>query len=180
MLRQILRRPALAFVLGGLVVGAAFAGTAAYAKLTAPTANTITACYKSNGEVTLIGLETKRNECKKNELEVTWNIVGPRGATGAKGDKGDTGATGATGAPGAKGDKGDPGTDGVDGLPGAEGPIGPQGPAGATGGTASLSSSNGRFKIEVENDGIFIRGPSGTTFVDLNGPGSTSDPYYGK
>ena len=36
------------------------------------------------------------------------------------------------------------------------------------------------FKIEIENDGIFIRGPSGTTFVDLNGPGSTSDPYYGK
>jgi len=36
------------------------------------------------------------------------------------------------------------------------------------------------FKIEIQNDGIFIRGPSGTTFVDLNGPGSTSDPYYGK
>ena len=73
MVRQILHRPALAFMLGGLVVGAAFAGTAAYAKLTATTANTITACYKPNGEVTLIGLETKRNECKKNEHVSVWN-----------------------------------------------------------------------------------------------------------
>lgn len=42
-MRKLLQRPALAFVLGGIAVGVVFAGTTAYAKITATTANTITA-----------------------------------------------------------------------------------------------------------------------------------------
>lgn len=72
---------------------------------------------------------------------------------------------------GPKGDTGDTGP---------AGPAGPQGPPGESGGTAQLSSPNGLFRIEIEDDGIFIRGPRGTAFVDFTGVGETGNPYYGK
>lgn len=192
-MRRILQRPAIAFVLGGLVIGAAFAGTAAYAKITAPTANTITACYKPNGEVTLIGLETKRDACKKNEIEVEWNVVGPRGATGAQGAKGDPGAAGSigakgdTGAPGAKGDtgapgapgapgaKGDTGATGAPGAPGAkgdtgpQGAVGPQGPAGPQG-TAGSGSGSGFSGSFTSPNGLYSLAVTDAG-ITLKGPG---------
>ena len=189
-MKRVAKVPALAYALGVISVGAVFVGQAGWAALTSHAANErVFACVKRNGDVRIV---EQGERCKSQETRMSWSVQGPKGDTGATGPqglKGDTGATGAQGAQGLTGPqgeqglKGDPGTDGADGLPGAEGPTGPQGlqgPAGASGGTGSLSSSNGKFKLEVENDGIFIRGPNGTTFVDLNGPGSTSDPYYGK
>lgn len=127
-MKPLLRRPALAFALGLCVAGAAFAGTEAWARLGATDAtNTIYACVKKNGDVSLVG---ENEACKKNESRVSWSIVGP------KGDKGDTGATGATGPQGAKGDKGDTGATGPQGSKGdtgATGQQGAQGPAGADG-----------------------------------------------
>lgn len=127
-MRSLLRRPALAFALGLCVAVAAFAGTEAWARLDATDAtNTITACVKRNGDVSLV----EQNEaCKKNESRVTWNIVGPKGD---KGDKGDTGATGAQGATGATGAQGATGATGAQGATGQQGPQGQQGPAGANG-----------------------------------------------
>ena len=54
-------------------------------------------------------------DCKKNEVRVSWNTIGPEGPEGP------VGADGIDGAPGAKGDKGDlgiPGQDGADGIDG--------------------------------------------------------------
>ncbi|HEX4930753.1 MAG TPA: hypothetical protein VFV62_08570 [Gaiellaceae bacterium] len=180
-MKPLLRRPALAFVLGLCVAGAAFAGTEAWARLGATNAtNTIYACVKKNGDVSLVG---ENERCKNNESRVSWNIVGP------KGDKGDTGATGATGPQGPKGDtgpagpQGEPGPPGADGAPGApgapgaagaQGPPGPagpagpqgqQGPPGASGGEAALTSPNGLFKIQVTDSGIRILGPGGNLYI---------------
>lgn len=173
-----LRRPTLAFALGLLVAGAAFAGTEAYARLgSAQATNTIYACVKKNGDVSLSG---ENERCKNNESRVSWNIVGPRGpkgdtgATGPqgpKGDKGDTGAQGAkgdTGATGPPGLKGDTGATGAAGAPGAQGPAGPQGPQGSpgtSGGAAALTSPNGLFKIQVTDSGIRIIGPGGNLYI---------------
>jgi hypothetical protein len=73
------------------------------------------------------------------------------------------------------------------GPPGPRGPrgeIGPQGPKGDPGppgpSTATLVSPNGKFRIEITDAGIFMRGPSGTMYVDLHGTGSTNDRYYGR
>lgn len=68
----------------------------------------------------------------------------------------------------------------IEGPAGETGPAGPAGPQGPAGTAAQLSSPNGLFSIEVENDGIFIRGPRGTVFVDFNGVGNTDNPYHGK
>ncbi len=101
-------------------------------------------CVKSNGDLYLAGIGRKKAECKKNEVAVDWNVVGP---VGPQGEKGDTGATG------------------------------PQGPPGSA---AGLSSPNGRFSVEITNRGVYLRGPSGTVYVDLRGTGSSPNPYYGR
>ncbi len=186
-MKRVAKVPALAYALGVISVGAVFVGQAGWAALTSHAANErVFACVKRNGDVRIV---EQGERCKSQETRMSWSVEGPKGDTGATGPqglKGDTGATGPTGATGAQGlagpqgEQGPKGDQGATGATGAEGPIGPQGLAGASGGTGSLSSSNGMFKIEIQNDGIFIRGPSGTTFVDLSGPGSTSDPYYGK
>ena len=124
-MRSLLRRPVLALALGVCVAVAALAGTEAWARLGATEAtNTIYACVKKNGDVSLVG---ENEACKKNESRVSWSIVGP------KGDKGDTGATGATGPQGAKGDTGATGTPGARGDTGGTGPQGPRGEQGSAG-----------------------------------------------
>lgn len=174
-MRSLLRRPALAFALGLAVAGAAFAGTEAYARLGATQApNTIYACVKKNGDVSLVG---ENERCKNNETRVSWSIVGPKGDKGDKGDTGATGAqgaqglqgakgeTGATGATGAQGPQGEPGAPGATGAQGPAGPQGPQGAPGASGGDAALTSPNGLFKIVVTDSGIRVVGPGGNLYI---------------
>lgn len=154
---RLLRRPTLAFALGLLVAGAALAGTEAYARLgSAQATNTIYACVKKNGDVSLSG---ENERCKSNESRVSWNIVGPRGPQGEKGD------TGATGPQGPKGDTGAAGAAGAPGAQGPAGPPGPQGPPGQSGGAAALTSPNGLFKIQVTDSGIRILGPGGNLYI---------------
>ena len=82
-MRSLLRHPLLAFVLGLCVAGAAFAGTEAWARLGATDAtNTIYACVKKNGGVTLVG---ENERCKSNESRVSWNIVRAQGRQGRQG-----------------------------------------------------------------------------------------------
>ncbi len=84
MIRDTLRRPAVAFVCGGLLVAAVLAGRASYAAIRDPQAtvaatNTITACVKkSNGAMFL------RSRCKRGERKISWNIKGPAGPQGAR------------------------------------------------------------------------------------------------
>jgi hypothetical protein len=83
---------------------------------------------------------------------------------------------GATGATGPQGPQGDPGQNGATGATGPPGPAGSPG----SGGTPTLASSNGKFAIEITNEGIYLRGPSGTIFVDEHSLGETSDRFYGR
>jgi hypothetical protein len=165
---------------------------------TVPGANgVIHACYRKDkkddddksGQVRIVD---SARDCRKNEIHISWNEVGPtgprgrRGDTGATGERGATGTTGergATGATGATGERGATGAAGETGAKGATGETGATGPAGkdgAPGGSASLTSPNGLFSIEITDDGVYIRGPSGTLYVDETGIAETDDRYYGK
>lgn len=202
-MRRFEGRRRLQWLAFALVAAVVVAVGVAYAAV--PDANgVINACYrKSNDdEKGQLRIVDRAGDCKKNEQALSWNQVGPRGPKGDTGDTGPRGATGATGAQGpagptgpqgpagptgaagadgAQGPAGPAGAAGADGATGPAGPTGPQGPAGpAGGGTASLASPNGRFAIEIRNDGIYLRGPSGTIFVDDHGHGETSDRFYGK
>ena len=162
------------------------------------TSGVINGCYLS-GQGQLRVIDTEKGEtCKSNETAISWNQKGPKGdqgIQGPKGDKGETGATGATGPTGPQGPQGETGATGptgpqgpqgetgatgATGPQGAQGVPGPQGPPGASGGTAGLVSPNGKFRIEITNQGIFIRGPRGTFFVDNTGIAQTGDRYHGR
>ncbi len=155
-MRGMARRRALIFVIGAACATMVFAGGSAYAKLTAPAASVLNGCVKSNGDLYLVDIGGKRGDCKKNEIQVEWNVVGPRGPIGPKGDQG---------------------IQGLKGEPGDSGPKGDQGPPGSA---AGLSSPNGRFSVEITNAGVFLRGPGGTVYVDFRGAGNTSNRYYGR
>ena len=66
-------------------------------------------------------------DCKKNEVKVSWNTIGPEGPEGP------AGADGIDGAPGVPGAKGAPGVPGQDGVNGANGFNGLDGQDGANG-----------------------------------------------
>jgi len=179
-MKKLVRRPALLVVLlvtASVIGGGAYAaGQALKTTHTVAVTNVIFACAKSNEEGQL-RLVSSLSQCKKNEAGVQWNVVGPQGPQGlqgAPGPQGPTGATGATGAQGPQGLKGDPGPQGPQGAQG------PQGPAGASGGTATLTSPNGVFKVEITEHGIFLRGPSGTVYVDRFHTGTSSNPSFGR
>jgi hypothetical protein len=106
--------------------------------------------------------------------------AGPAGPQGLQGDKGETGAPGAAGPQGESGPAGPAGPAGAAGPEGPRGPAGPQGPAGSSSGTATLVSPNGKFRIEITNTGIYMRGPGGTVFVNEFGTGESSNPYVGR
>lgn len=179
-MKKLVRRPAVLVVLlvaASVIGGGAYAaGQALKATHTVAVTNVIFACAKSNDEGQL-RLVSSLSQCKKNEAGIQWNVVGPQGPQGlqgAPGPQGATGATGATGPQGAQGPKGDPGPQGPQGAQG------PQGPAGSSGGTATLTSPNGVFKVEITDHGIFLRGPSGTVYVDRFHTGTSSNPSFGR
>jgi hypothetical protein len=103
---------AVALVAGvGAVGGLAFAQTSNEAG-----ADKIQACRgKVLGFVRIVSDPSK---CRKHEIAISWNIVGPAGEPGAPGP---AGPTGEQGPPGPQGDQGPPG------------PAGPAGPAGEPG-----------------------------------------------
>jgi hypothetical protein len=124
------------------------AGFATLAHATSPI--TFYAC-QSIGLKSLYNVVTSPSmplECKRGDVAVQWDQVGPMGpqgvqgpagATGLQGLKGDTGLqgpqgekgdTGPQGALGPVGAQGNPGPQGTSGQPGSVGPQGEQGPAG--------------------------------------------------
>ena len=194
-MRIVQRRTAFAFCAGGLAVAAVFAGRAAFGAAAA-TPSTIQACFKpSNSVLYYIGPGAGTRKCAAGDLLLEWNVVGPegprgpqgpqglqgpqgpQGPQGLKGDTGAPGAAGATGPTGPQGEQGETGPAGPTGPEGPQGPPGPQGPAGES--TANLTSPNGKFGIQITDQGIFIRGPQSTFYVDLHGLGQAG-PYYGK
>jgi hypothetical protein len=56
--------------------------------------NQISVCVKKDGTVHVIGQDFKRDDCKKNEVFLSWNTQGPKGdqgIPGIQGPKGDSG-----------------------------------------------------------------------------------------
>ena len=121
-----------------------------------PVNGLLRACIKhESGTLYVIGAGAR---CKRGDVEISLNVAG---VPGPKGDPGPTGATGETGATGATGETG---------ATGATGATGPQGPAGPSG-SASLISPNKKFRIEIGDNGIYLRGPGGTVYVDRHEAG---------
>ena len=72
--------------------------------LAAATPTTVRACVAQSGSAKgVMRYAPGTTACKKGETALTWNTVGPRGATGPQGPVGPTGATGATGPAGPQG-----------------------------------------------------------------------------
>jgi hypothetical protein len=90
---------AAAFLLGGATYGVVVVAGAS------GTSTTYYACLTTTKTLTKVG--TVSPNCKNGSQLISWNSVGPEGATGA---------TGATGAPGATGPQGPVGPSGTAGL----------------------------------------------------------------
>jgi hypothetical protein len=196
---KLVRRPA---VLAALVVAASVVGGGAFAagqSLTARHAVTATnvlfACVKQEeGQIRMV---TNLNSCKKNENAIQWNVVGPQGPQGIPGISVTTAAlavgdancptggiavTAVSGTTdvcnGARGAQGPQGEQGAQGPQGPQGVQGPQGPAGASGGAATLTSPNGVFSVQITDHGVYLRGPSGTVYVNRFKADVSPDPNF--
>jgi len=51
----------------------------------------VSVCVKKSGLVYVIGKEFRKQDCKKNDSLLIWNIQGPQGQKGDKWDTGDVG-----------------------------------------------------------------------------------------
>jgi type VI secretion system secreted protein Hcp len=140
------RRIAIATTLVTVLVGAA----CTYAWARTQDTSTLRACaQKEDGQLRLVADGVS---CKKSELAVSWNVVGP------------------VGPPGVAGAAGVPGRDGRDGLQGPQGVAGPQGaagPAGSGGGAASSPNAiQGNFTATGQKQGAITGdGPNGVMIL---------------
>ncbi len=157
-MRTILRRPAVAFSLGAVLVIAALGGRAAVAALDE---STVQACYKpANGNLYLIGAESQRSECQPGDVPIEWSVegpAGPQGEQGPQGEKGDQGEPGAQGEQGEQGEKGEPGEPGT--------PF-----------DGTFESPNGLYSLSVTNSGIELRSDLGA-LVRMSGLNVTIETF---
>ncbi len=107
----------------GAVAAAATLATLIIVLPASASAQLISICVKTDGEVVRINSPS----CGNNQTRLVWNFPGP---TGAQGVQGPAGPNGVQGNPGPAGPAGNPG---VTGLNGPTGPTGPSGPAGVQG-----------------------------------------------
>ena len=156
----------------------------------------IYACVKSDGprdgdpdDGRLMRLIAVQEVCRRGEVKIHWNVVGPKGETGAAGapglngamgPQGPTGIAGAvgpqgpTGATGAAGPQGPAGTDGAAGAQGPAGAAGAAGPAGAVGATGAAGAPGadgapgaaGAAGAAGATGATGAAGPAGTTGQD--------------
>jgi hypothetical protein len=143
-----------AFTLG-VVITAASVGAVSF--VNAAGNGTLKACAnKTTGVMRYIA----KGSCKKTEILLLWNQMGPSGLPGSSGT---AGAKGDTGTAGAKGDTGAAGPQGLQGTPGSNGAASA---SSATGFTArSVCGSNGTTLCAVG-----VQGPGGGTvfYVDTS------------
>jgi Collagen triple helix repeat (20 copies) len=129
-------------------IAAASVALVAYAGISAatPSPTTFYACMNKTKDVVPGSITTSSSlNCGGSQVVVSWNSVGPRGATGSQGpagpsgpkgptgSQGPAGPTGPMGAPGSQGPAGPTGPTGPKGAPGSQGPAGPTGAKGAPG-----------------------------------------------
>ena len=103
----------------------------------------------------------------QSEMPISWNAVGPQGATGPQGAAGPQGATGLPGAVGPQGAVGSQGAVGPQGASGPRGATGPQGPAGkTTTGQPTTPSGASVAAVALSNPGAAA--PSGESKVSIS------------
>jgi hypothetical protein len=188
------RRSLLVFASGAAVsaalvsTAAAVAGRPGHNPAPPPptTATTIQACIAHgsgalylpgqgrNGDAARRRGEGGTGGCRRHDTAIVWNVAGPQGPAGADG------APGPQGIPGSQGPAGPQGPEGPQGPQGQTGADGQQGPPGTPGTVGSLRSPNGLFSVEITNNGVFVRGPGGTIYVDRYTTGSTVDRFHGR
>jgi len=169
-------------VTGALIANAtpAFAQTSSYLGQPLPGSSVIEACVHED-EIRIVRAE---QSCRRNELRVRWNVVGPQGPVGPPGPQGEQGARGPMGPQGAKGDQGlqgPAGGSGSQGLAGEKGEKGERGEKGDKGekGDEGLDwkgpwNAATRYK---ENDAVSFNGSSYISLIDDNignQPGSSA------
>ena len=67
------------------------------------TSGEIVGCVAKNGILRILGEETKKDSCKENEKQISWNSEGTPGLQGVKGDQGEQGLRGEKGETGERG-----------------------------------------------------------------------------
>ena len=134
-----------------------------------PTNGVIYACIRmdrDHDEGRIARLVAASESCRRGEVRVQWNVVGPKGDKGDKGDKGAKGDQGVKGDKGDKGDtvigpKGDPGKDAPSGgISGQLDTCNHQGLAGilvhVPGRAFSVfTGADGKFQIDVMPAGVY-------------------------
>jgi len=146
--QSVVRRGRFFIILGLALVLLGFSATWAFAQV-ASGDGTIYACMiPSDGTIRIVA---DLASCKKNEQQLSWNILGPQGPqgeagpAGSQGPQGEPGPAGPEGPAGPQGPTGLTGPQGEQGLQGETGPAGPQGPMGGAGpqGDQGIQGSEG-------------------------------------
>ena len=121
-----------------LAVGAAGAGMlvaaggVGFASIPDSKTGVISACYNHRtGALRVIDTQAGRH-CRRGEVALSWNHIGPAGPIGPKGAAGSPGPAGPRGAGGPQGPAGPQGAAGPQGPQGITGPPGPAGPPGTS------------------------------------------------
>ncbi len=114
-------------------------------------------------------------ECKRGDVAVQWDQVGPMGPQGVQGPAGATGLKGDTGLQGPQGEMGPAGPQGAQGEDGLQGSVGPQGPQGETGlqGPKGDKGDPGVAGPQGSQGEMGPAGPQG-----LQGPAGTGTSFY--
>jgi type VI secretion system secreted protein Hcp len=107
-------------VLGAIVVALVAVGAGTYAWAASTDAQTLNACADKQGNLRLVDPGAA---CKKDELAVSWNTIGPQGPAGPAGAQGPAGKDGANGSAAANPDAADGSVNIVAQKQGAIGPI---------------------------------------------------------
>ncbi|MEX1357485.1 MAG: hypothetical protein WD981_02565 [Gaiellaceae bacterium] len=157
-MKDLLRRPLFAFAFGVAITAAALLGHAAYA-----TDGAIDACFKpSNGTLYLLGNGSGRTVCQPGDVPISWNAAGLNGQDGEDGQDGQS-VTSEQLAPGEDANCPNGGSkftsaSGVTyACNGSDGQDGEDGHDFA----GTFASSNGLYRLRVEDDGIRLEGPNG-------------------
>lgn len=117
-------------------------------------------------------LDSRSARCAAGMAPLSWNQMGPQGASGPVGPAGSVGPQGASGVAGSPGAIGPRGATGPMGSAGPAGPAGPTGSAGATG-SAGPTGSPGATGPAGTTGPAGPAGPAGVSGVEL-----VQTPFY--
>ncbi len=184
-------------VVAGVAAAATLGAGVSLAATSSPPSRTVNACENTSTHALYLRTGSK---CAKGYVGLSWNIVGPKGATGKTGPQGPAGENGNNGENGTNGvsptvlelngtDSNCPyggdvvtGADEIatyicNGAPGAAGQTGPQGPAGNNGTNGLSPTVTTATAQECPNGGVVITDPtSGTSYPICNGADGATGP----